>query len=193
MFLNIKKRFRDIFYMLEKVYDLDVKATNRLRMDTSRSGPWKLITFLAHSGDSWFWVAGLIIVWIFNRTYHKTSAFLIISIVILAAVVMGIKLFVRRKRPDGEWGTIYRNTDPHSFPSGHAARASMLGLFSIVLGPVWLAIFMVVWAILVCLSRVMTGMHYLSDILAGMLLGLFSGSLLLILRPFMEILLPFLF
>ena len=52
------------------------------------------------------------------------------GILILAALVLAIKFLVRRQRPEGEWGAIYRNTDPHSFPSGHAARAVLLaGLF----------------------------------------------------------------
>ncbi len=179
--------------MLDKVFELDAKVTERLRMDSTKAGAWKLVAFLAHSGDSWFWVAGLILVWMFIRSYQRISAFLILAIVLLAAVVMVIKLFVRRRRPAGEWGAIYRNTDPHSFPSGHAARAAMLALFSAALGPLWLAALMVIWALSVSLSRVLTGMHYLLDILAGMLLGLASGGVILLLRPWLESLLPFLF
>jgi len=179
--------------LLEKAHDIDVKATNRLRMDTNQSRFWKLVTFVAHSGDSWFWVAGLIILWFLNSTYQRLSVFLILAIVLLAAVVMVIKLFVRRRRPDGEWGTVYRITDPHSFPSGHAARAAMLALFAIQLGPVWLAFVAVIWAASVSISRVMTGMHYLSDILAGLLLGIASGGITLLARPWMETLLQFLF
>ncbi len=179
--------------MLDKVFELDAKATNRLRMDTTRAGAWKLVTFLAHSGDSWFWVAGLALVWVFFRAYHRLSAFLILAILLLVVIVMVIKLFVRRRRPAGDWGAIYRNTDPHSFPSGHAARAAMLALFAVMLGPVWLAVLSVIWAISVSLSRVLTGMHYLSDILAGILLGLAGGGMILLIRPWMETLLPFLF
>ncbi len=178
--------------MLEKVFELDAKATDRLRMDTTQAGIWKLVTFLAHSGDSWFWIAGLLLAWAFHRVFRPTAAFLILAVVILAALVMSIKLFVRRRRPDGEWGAVYRNTDPHSFPSGHAARAAMLALFAVELGPLWLGLFMILWALSVSLSRVMTGMHYLSDIIAGILLGLAGGSLILYARPWMESLIPFL-
>lgn len=162
-------------------------------MDKTQARGWKLVVFLAHSGDSWFWLAGLLLVWIFRVAYYRTAAFLILAIILLAALVMVIKLVVRRRRPHGEWGAVYRNTDPHSFPSGHAARAAMLALFAVVLGPFWLALIMVVWALLVGLSRVMTGMHYLSDVVAGMLLGVASGGLILLARPWLEALLPFLF
>jgi undecaprenyl-diphosphatase len=92
---------------------------------------------------------------------------------------MVIKFTIRRQRPEGEWGAIYRSTDPHSFPSGHAARAVMLAVVAMGTGPAWFAALLVVWAPLVCLARVAMGVHYLSDILAGMLLGLVLGGITL--------------
>ena len=42
------------------------------------------------------------------------------------AADFGVKQVIRRERPAGEWGGIYRAIDPHSFPSGHATRAALL-------------------------------------------------------------------
>lgn len=179
--------------MITKIILMDSKLSNRLRMDVDHSFAWKSVAFLAHSGDSWFWLIGLGLIWLFSLPWRSISAFLILSILILAVAVMAIKFTFRRSRPPGEWGAIYRNTDPHSFPSGHAARAIMLAAFAIQLGPLWLALFMAVWAILVSLSRVFTGMHYLSDVVAGGLLGLAAAEGLLLLRPSLETWLPFLF
>ena len=97
------------------------------------------------------------------------------GILIAAAIVMPIKFIVRRRRPEGEWGSIYRNTDPHSFPSGHAARVVMLAVVGLALGPAWLGVLLLVWAPLVSLARVAMGVHYLSDVVAGMILGLATG------------------
>ena len=88
---------------------------------------------------------------------------------------MTIKFSVRRRRPQGEWGGIYRNTDPHSFPSGHAARSFMIAVLASGLGPTWLAIVLWIWAPLVSLARVAMGVHYFSDILAGIVVGLVVG------------------
>jgi membrane-associated phospholipid phosphatase len=85
------------------------------------------------------------------------------------------QLLVRRQRPQGEWGSIYRNTDPHSFPSGHAARATLLTILIFVLGPSWLILPMAIWAPLVALARVSMGLHYISDIIAGGILGSLSA------------------
>jgi len=52
---------------------------------------------------------------------------------------------------------------------------------------------MLIWAGGVSFSRIFTGMHYLSDVVAGMLLGVGAGVILLKLRPVFEGLLPFLF
>ena len=90
----------------------------------------------------------------------------------LAALVMVIKFLVRRKRPEGEWGGIYRNTDPHSFPSGHAARAYLIAVVASALAPAWLAALLWIWAPLVALARVAMGVHYVSDVVAGAALGI---------------------
>lgn len=178
----------------QNLVQLDANLTWRLRLKES-DGVWhKLAAFLAHSGDSWFWLAGLGITWLATSGgWHLRSAILGVGIVFLAVLVMAIKLMVRRRRPEGEWGAIYRNTDPHSFPSGHAARAALLAVLALGLGPVWFAIFVVVWAPLVSLARVLMGVHYISDVVAGLLLGILAGVAMLEIQPILITLLPFLF
>lgn len=105
---------------------------------------------------------------------------MIVAILLTAAVVFVVKLVVRRRRPEGEWGKFYRITDPHSFPSGHAVRAVMLAVVMLGLGPLWLGLLLLVWAPLVGLVRVSMGIHYLSDVLAGMFLGLLVGVVVLL-------------
>ena len=77
---------------------------------------------------------------------------------------------------------MYRRTDPHSFPSGHAARTILIGVLAIGLGPGWLAIILCIWAPLVALARVAMGLHYLSDVVAGALLGAIAGGIVLLIR-----------
>jgi len=134
---------------------------------------------LAHSGDSWFWMLGLGAIWLAGNAYWKTRAVsLAIGVILTAVIVLAVKFLVRRKRPEGTWGGIYRSTDPHSFPSGHAARAVMLAVLTLALGPAWLAALLLVWAPLVCLARVAMGLHYLSDVIAGIGFGLVMGILI---------------
>ncbi|OGO41662.1 MAG: hypothetical protein A2W36_05695, partial [Chloroflexi bacterium RBG_16_58_14] len=120
---------------------------------------------LAHSGDSWFWLSGLLVLWLLGNAYWKERAtILIVGILVTAVLVMTVKFTIRRKRPAGEWGAIYRATDPHSFPSGHAARAFLLAVLALGLSPLWFGLLLLVWAPLVSLARVAMGVHYLSDV-----------------------------
>ena len=161
--------------------DLDARLSQRMRI-AERPGLLRTVAaVLAHSGDSWYWLAGLGLLWWRGTDYWKGRALtMIVAILLTALVVYVVKLVVRRRRPEGEWGKFYRSTDPHSFPSGHAVRAVMLAIVMIGLGPLWIGLLMVVWAPLVGLARVSMGVHYLSDVLAGMFLGLLVGTVVLL-------------
>ncbi len=182
---------RDTLQALNK---LDLDLTNSIRLQSTRSKWWRPAAWLGHSGDSWLWAIGIGLIWLFaNPAWHRSAALLEISIVIQALFVFGLKGLIRRQRPSGEWGGIYRQYDPQSFPSGHATRAILLTVLVLNLGPAWFGWLLAIWTPLVCLSRVMTGVHYVSDILGGMVLGLLMGLLMLALSPAWMRLLPFLF
>ena len=151
----------------------DAQYSDQMRVAEKPGALRSIAVFLAHSGDSWFWGIGMILLWAYGDSEWKEWAVVQLAFIsVLAALVMGIKFIVRRRRPEGEWGSIYRNTDPHSFPSGHAARSFLIAVLASGLGPAWLAIILWVWAPLVGLARVAMGVHYLSDIIAGAALGI---------------------
>ncbi len=161
--------------------ELDARLTERMRIAEQPGLLRTLAAIMAHSGDSWFWLAGLGLLWWLGTGYWKARALtLIVAILLTALVVFVFKLVVRRKRPEGEWGKFYRSTDPHSFPSGHAVRAVMLAVVMLGLGPLLPGLLLLTWAPLVGLARVAMGVHYLSDVLAGMLLGLVIGGVVLL-------------
>ncbi len=160
----------------ERLLVLDARLSNKMRVAEQPGRLRAIAAFLAHSGDSWFWLVGLAVLWWLGSPFWKTRALILgVGILVTAVLVMVIKFTVRRQRPQGEWGDIYRKTDPHSFPSGHAARGVMLAVVALGLGPLWFAALLVVWAPLVGLARVAMGVHYLSDILAGALIGVLMG------------------
>ena len=161
-----------------RILELDARLSSQMRVAEKPGLLRNLAIFFAHSGDSWFWLAALIIAWFFsNFTWRKWETVEFFGILGLAGVVLAVKFLVKRKRPEGDWGEIYRNTDPHSFPSGHAARAFLIAVLGTVLAPPWLAIVLWVWAPLVALARVAMGVHYLSDIIAGAILGIIVALL----------------
>jgi len=169
---------------MTSLLELDARLSNQMRVAEKPGALRTIAVILAHSGDSWFWGAALLLLWFFgNPAWKEWYAVELVGISLLAVLVMGIKFLVRRRRPEGEWGGIYRNTDPHSFPSGHAARAFFIAVIAGALGPAGLGVVLWIWAPLVALARVAMGVHYLSDVIAGTILGILSAWLFLQIYP----------
>jgi undecaprenyl-diphosphatase len=169
----------------KKLLELDARWSEKIRV-AEKPGLLRTVSMvLAHSGDSWFWGLGLVILYLVtsNPFWKQWAVTQFFWIAILAVVVMTVKFIVRRRRPEGKWGAIYRNTDPHSFPSGHAARAFLIAVIAAGLGPAWLAVLLWIWAPLVALARAAMGVHYLSDVVVGALVGIAVGLLALWLNP----------
>jgi undecaprenyl-diphosphatase len=169
---------------LKKLRKCDARCSKALRVSEDRRLLSLLLKIFAHSGDSWFWLAGLFFVWLFGKdTWRAWAVFLGVGLTFMAAAVIVLKFAIRRPRPEGEWGQIYRITDPHSFPSGHAARSAALVVMGIAIGPPWFAVAVVIWAPWVGISRVALGVHYLSDVVVGWLVGAGMGAIALLLQP----------
>ena len=111
----------------QKLLEEDAHLSERIRIAERPGWLRSLAIFFAHSGDSWFWLIALGLVWWLGNAEWKSKALIFTAAILIAAgFVFLIKFTVRRQRPEGDWGNIYRSTDPHSFPSGHATRAALL-------------------------------------------------------------------
>jgi len=180
--------------MLKKILEKDFEISRKFFLDEDRKILRKTAAFFAHSGDSWFWVAGLFLIWsLSSGVSHLLSALLAGAIMMQAIVVLAIKFTIKRRRPEGDWGAIYRNTDPHSFPSGHAARACMLAVLAWNFDITPLNWILTIWAPLVSMARVSLGVHYLSDVIAGWLLGFPLAYVAILFQPLLVQTFPYIF
>lgn len=98
----------------------------------------------------------------------KLSKVLLIATFLTRLLADGLKILVARPRPSGAELLTY------SFPSGHAALSFMAAA---VLGYRYkeLRVWFLVLAGVVAMSRVFLELHYLSDVVAGAVLGYVIG------------------
>jgi undecaprenyl-diphosphatase len=166
---------------ITRLVELDAIASEKMNISQRNGGLRNLLRFLAHSGDSWFMIPGMGLVWLAGDGFWKWRMLaMFFAMCVTALVAVGLKRLIGRRRPEGEWGLIYRSTDPHSFPSGHAARLTMLAVFSLGFGPAWFCALLFLWAPAVAAARVAMGVHYLSDMVGGAILGIGFGIVFLL-------------
>uniref|UniRef100_A0A7C3Z0W8 Phosphatase PAP2 family protein n=1 Tax=candidate division WOR-3 bacterium TaxID=2052148 RepID=A0A7C3Z0W8_UNCW3 len=107
---------------------------------------------------------------LFGDNYMRdTGKGMFSSIIISQGITTLLKLIVNRERPDGKTDRLNS-----SFPSGHSS-----GIFGVsyILSHRYpeTTIYVYSLATLVSFSRVYLGRHYPSDVIAGAIIGLFSG------------------
>ncbi len=137
---------------------------------------WKLITWLGDAG--WFWIALSVILLIPKKT-RKIGATALISLLIGALITnVALKNLVARTRPYEVIDGLILLVDPQhdfSFPSGHSCASFAAAMVFYKMLPHKYGIPAVVLATLIALSRLYVGVHYPSDVAAGILIGIFSA------------------
>ncbi len=135
----------------------------------------------------WAFVGAAIVVypWI-NKSNEGAGLydfFLIISLLVPHAITLLISFAVRRKRPyetsPDAWHLPIRLYTP-SFPSGHATLAFALATFLTWYWHPAIVVCFLLYAIasVVAIARVVVGVHYLTDIIVGTMIG--TGASLLV-------------
>ncbi|MDP2386803.1 MAG: phosphatase PAP2 family protein [Bacteroidota bacterium] len=134
----------------------------------------------------------LLVVFFLVRKYKKRSSlFLLILPIMILCSDQGsnlVKKSVKRYRPthNTEIGTQVHTVEgykggQYGFVSGHAANSFALATIVILLFPVmnrWLKIVCVLWALLICYTRIYLGVHYPSDLFVGACIGIVSAILM---------------
>jgi undecaprenyl-diphosphatase len=155
---------------------LDTELSRRLRSLAGGRLSRILLSIAAHSGDSIVLIPILAVLWAVDGfSAHSYVLSLAGAYAVSVVLTTALKFGLRRRRPAGEWGRMYRRTDPHSFPSGHASRTVALTLTVFAHGWPLAGGVLALWSLLVGFSRVVLGVHYVLDVAAGYLLGAVVG------------------
>jgi undecaprenyl-diphosphatase len=134
------------------------------------------------------WVPLYLAILVFLGIKYKRKFLIIIIFIILAATLADqssviVKNIVQRLRPchepsimgivhlvNGECGGVY------GFVSSHATNTFDVALLSLsFIKKRWYSISIILWASIICYSRVYIGVHYPGDVLCGAILGSFIG------------------
>lgn len=126
----------------------------------------------------------MILFLIYKRWYNDLW-FYIFSVFGANIAFIVIKMVVQRARPSSDILAI----TTHSFPSGHATMATAMSLaVYLILAKrmhsiglqILLWISCIVWPVIIAFSRVYLNVHWLSDVVAGIGLGLFWVTLIVL-------------
>lgn len=164
----------------------DERVSGALYLKETRKWARRFAIFITHTGDGLPFLVFLGLLFLFG-----SGAWRVRVIALLAAdtltflVVQTLKFLIRRSRPVGEWGQMYRRMDPYSFPSGHSARGGTMAMMGLLVGPAWFGVALLVWGVTVAFSRVALGVHFFSDAISGFTLGIVMAlALWLLVLPF---------
>lgn len=151
----------------------ELSLSQWMRGAATRSWIFSVLKASSHLGDGWGWVGTLLYVALVGGDVGTAAAIRLFAVGATDLVLYRIiKRWIARPRPSIDTNHLerVRPLDVFSFPSGHVMHAVAC---SIVLTAYFPGAAAVLWplTILISLSRVILGLHYPSDVIAGAALG----------------------
>ncbi|GAW51511.1 MULTISPECIES: phosphatase PAP2 family protein [unclassified Nocardioides] len=151
--------------------------------DLARSHAWLRSLAEAWEQLSQPWVVYLVVgvpacLFAWFRLHLRTRALWALATMVTGwALATGLKLLVQRARPTVD--DPFATHAGYSFPSGHATNNAIVAtVVVLLLWPVLgeaarraLPVVAGAWVLLTCADRLLMGAHFLSDVIAGVLLG----------------------
>lgn len=163
---------------LQNIHNYDVNLINKLIANRFYPELVKASRLFSRLGDGWLYVLVGLISLFLNGLEDSYFWCLAIAFAVERPVYYILKNVLKRDRPFNSSITIKNHivpSDQFSFPSGHTSAAFLF--FSISASfATFLLVPLFTLAALIGFSRVILGVHYPTDILVGMLLGLFIAK-----------------
>lgn len=158
-------------HLRQVIGEADRRFSARLQVDASRRVAYRVAWWGAHLGDGYVWIAvAVAALWFGDAALRRGIAGWIISMVVAGAITTSTKFVLRRRRPHDQDGFYSVKYDQHSFPSGHATRMGTIAVWGLLLIPGWgwLLVLLAAWT---SWSRVALRVHYLLDVISGLVIG----------------------
>lgn len=142
---------------------------------------FKTITHLGDLGIIWIIIAFFLFL---NKKYKTISAKILLALILSSSITsLILKNIIKRPRPFLVSENIKQliSASGYSFPSGHTSTSFAVAFIIYSCFPKKYGIFAIILAILISFSRIYIGVHYLTDIIFGAILGITSSELVRIL------------
>lgn len=159
---------------LQRIIDLELAWCLRFNRVTQQHGVERLFALVSRLGDGIFWYSLMACLLIAQgRPALPAVGRMIVASVIGLILYKWLKTRTTRARPyacNSHIRVPVTPLDQYSFPSGHTLHAVAFSVVAVFHYPrlIWL---LLPFTMLVALSRVILGLHYPSDVVAGALLG----------------------
>jgi undecaprenyl-diphosphatase len=166
-----RRQIMNIF--LQRVHHLDTLAF--LWVHVTKGFPYRRsVRLISHSGDGLLYFVIAFALLMFEP--HSGADFFwagVIAYLFDVSLYLLLKNLIKRDRPSVKISTYQAwitPSDKFSFPSGHTAAAYLFACMILYFYPLF-ALPCFIWATAIGMSRVLLGVHYPSDLIAGALLG----------------------
>lgn len=161
---------------LQALHSFDVLAFLRIVRWNTRRHIRFLATLISTSADGWYYILVPILVALVSPQLGWTVfVTLLLAFAIERPSYFVLKNGFKRNRPPNiipGFKSVITASDEFSFPSGHTSGAFVVVTSLVLLAPLGLLSgYLYLWAIAVALSRVILGVHFPMDTVAGALLG----------------------
>lgn len=160
--------------VLVRLNDYDARLCVRMNRCSRRRSVTRFFSAVSRLGNGVFWYTLMALLLI---TQADAAIKPVLHMIAVGLVGLAIYKWLKRKtlrpRPCDLHPAILRGTAPldeFSFPSGHTLHAVAFAMVALAYFP-WLAPIVVPFALLVALSRIILGLHYPTDVLAGAAIG----------------------
>lgn len=152
-----------------------------------------MVTLTNFNGAMGIFIFSLVMMlFLIYKRWYNDLLFYFFSVLGANIAYISIKMIVQRDRPSSDILSI----TTYAFPSGHATMATAMALavylilvkrvHSIALRSVlWTSC--IVWPLIIAFSRVYLDVHWLSDVVAGIGLGVFWVTMIVLIQRFKNI------